>query len=305
MTENMEDFHQEEQEMLKQTDERGESAFSFRSLLAMLFFLFFHIFAQMVGIGLYLSIFRGIQLSEGTDAVLAALQDTDVLAAGTLIMAFFVVPTYYFYLKARERRHPGTFFTEIPSSDTCLRMFFLIFSSQGLVYAFTQAIALLSEKSRFFQEAMREYEDIIQSVGSDESRISLLIAGVVVAGPIMEELLFRGIVQGELQRVMKARYAIFLSALIFGIFHGNFIQSAYAFMVGLVLGYAYWKSRSMILSISLHIVFNFLGGALPIMLGENSAAMQTISLIQMLAGVFLLFFLVYRALTASTHSSPQ
>ena len=57
-----------------------------------------------------------------------------------------------------------------------------------------------------------------------------------IGAPIAEELLFRGLLQRSLLPFGK-KFAIFGSALLFGLFHGNLIQTPYAFLVGLVLGY--------------------------------------------------------------------
>ncbi len=57
-----------------------------------------------------------------------------------------------------------------------------------------------------------------------------------IGAPIWEELLFRGVILRTLEPHGK-RLAIWLSALMFGLFHGNLVQIPYAFGVGLVLGY--------------------------------------------------------------------
>lgn len=57
-----------------------------------------------------------------------------------------------------------------------------------------------------------------------------------IAAPIVEEILFRGFIQRSLLPFGK-KFAVFGSALLFGMFHGNLIQTPYAFLVGLVLGY--------------------------------------------------------------------
>lgn len=54
--------------------------------------------------------------------------------------------------------------------------------------------------------------------------------------PVFEEILFRGLVMRSLEPFGK-KFSILASAYLFGIFHGNLIQSPYAFAVGLVLGY--------------------------------------------------------------------
>ena len=74
-------------------------------------------------------------------------------------------------------------------------------------------------------------------------------------GPIAEELLFRGIVLRTLQPWGK-QTAIILSALVFGLFHGNVVQIPFAFAVGVVLGYVAME-HSIIWAIVLHIINNF------------------------------------------------
>lgn len=61
-----------------------------------------------------------------------------------------------------------------------------------------------------------------------------LYAGLLA--PVAEEILFRGLILRSLEPYGK-KLAIFVSALLFGIFHGNIVQSPFAFAVGLVLGY--------------------------------------------------------------------
>ena len=59
---------------------------------------------------------------------------------------------------------------------------------------------------------------------------------VCLLAPIAEELLFRGLVLRTLLPYGK-RFAILLSALLFGVFHGNVVQIPYAILAGLVFGY--------------------------------------------------------------------
>lgn len=74
-------------------------------------------------------------------------------------------------------------------------------------------------------------------------------------GPIAEELLFRGLLLRNLQSYGK-RFAIFATALLFGMFHGNILQSPFAMMVGLVLAYVAVE-YSIVWAIVLHIFNNF------------------------------------------------
>ena len=81
---------------------------------------------------------------------------------------------------------------------------------------------------------------------------------MAVFAPITEELLFRGLLQ-RLMLPYGKRFAIFASAFLFGIFHGNLIQSPYAFLVGLILGYVACE-HSIAWAMLLHMINNMILG---------------------------------------------
>ena len=82
---------------------------------------------------------------------------------------------------------------------------------------------------------------------------------IVVAAPILEELFFRSIILGGFLQRYSPQKAIFWSALIFGIYHFNPAQVVGAFLIGLVLGFLFWRTRSVWPCIVLHAVNNGLG----------------------------------------------
>ena len=54
--------------------------------------------------------------------------------------------------------------------------------------------------------------------------------------------------------------AITVSAISFGLFHGNLTQFFYATLLGLIFGYVYTKTGKVIYSMALHMLVNFFGG---------------------------------------------
>lgn len=84
-----------------------------------------------------------------------------------------------------------------------------------------------------------------------------LVVGCVAA-PATEEVLFRGALLPGLLRNYRPAVAIGQSALLFGIFHFNPAQSLNAFLIGLLLGWVYYRSRSLWLCIGLHGLYNAL-----------------------------------------------
>lgn len=84
-----------------------------------------------------------------------------------------------------------------------------------------------------------------------------LAVGLLV--PVAEEFIFRGAVLRCLISVSGERLhwvAIALSAVIFAVLHGNMAQGVNAFVVGLLLGWMYWRTRSVVPGIVLHWVNN-------------------------------------------------
>lgn len=76
---------------------------------------------------------------------------------------------------------------------------------------------------------------VLESASGQSSGLSMFLYASICA-PITEELLFRGYIQRTLQPYGK-KFSVFCSAALFGLFHGNLVQTPYAFVVGLVLGY--------------------------------------------------------------------
>ena len=79
---------------------------------------------------------------------------------------------------------------------------------------------------------------------------------ICILGPISEELLFRGLILRGV-RPWGKQAAILVSALVFGLFHGNVVQIPFAFAVGMVLGYV-TVEFSITWAIVLHIFNNMI-----------------------------------------------
>lgn len=77
-----------------------------------------------------------------------------------------------------------------------------------------------------------------------------------VFAPIFEEWLCRGMVLRGLLTKMKPVWAIVVSALFFALIHMNPWQALNAFIIGVVMGYVYYKTGSLWLTMLIHFVNN-------------------------------------------------
>lgn len=98
--------------------------------------------------------------------------------------------------------------------------------------------------------------------------LSVVLLGACILGPVCEELLFRGLLAGRLARYGQKPAAL-VSALLFGLYHANVSQFFYAFALGLLLAYAYFYTGSLKAPILLHMLFNFYGSAMVLLLPES------------------------------------
>lgn len=129
------------------------------------------------------------------------------------------------------------------------------------------------------------------------------ILRVVIIAPIVEELIFRGVIMSGFMKNYKAAYAIFFSALLFALFHLNPWQFPATFMLGLVLGWLRIRTGSILASIMGHAIHNglvFLSVTYYLKLRELKILQPTLPqnyLIHgsvMLAGLILIFFATKR-----------
>ncbi len=142
----------------------------------------------------------------------------------------------------------------------------------------------IADNANFLQPLIERYTGLSEVMAGSEVPLSLLVLATTIVGPLAEELVYRGAVMGAFRAVMSDRWAIVLSALIFGIVHMDVIQGTYAFVLGLILGYLYMKTRNIWCAYLMHMILNFLGGPLTKILGADQDPVKAMVLV---LGLFL------------------
>lgn len=84
------------------------------------------------------------------------------------------------------------------------------------------------------------------------------MATAIVAAPLFEEMLFRGIIQEGISRKYGALQGIIVASLIFGVVHIIPQQIVSASVLGMILGYIYYRTQSLFSVIIIHAVNNSL-----------------------------------------------
>jgi membrane protease YdiL (CAAX protease family) len=73
---------------------------------------------------------------------------------------------------------------------------------------------------------------------------------------ITEEIAFRGLIQHWLHTVLRPWRAILLASALFTALHLSILSAPYIFLLGMLLGWVKWKSRSLYPSMLMHIAHN-------------------------------------------------
>ena len=101
------------------------------------------------------------------------------------------------------------------------------------------------------EQMMKTFEEVMKKP------IGYVVIGILA--PFAEEVVFRGAILRKLLGMMDEKrhwVAIAISALVFGLVHLNIPQGIHAFLIGLLLGWMYYRTRSILPGILFHWVNN-------------------------------------------------
>ena len=98
---------------------------------------------------------------------------------------------------------------------------------------------------------------------------------IALLAPVLEELLFRGTIEERLlRRWTNPWIGIVVSSLIFGIIHMNPAQIPFAFLIGLMFGWLYYRTGSLLPGIVGHVLNNSIAAVNMILYGQTTIEEQ-------------------------------
>jgi len=121
--------------------------------------------------------------------------------------------------------------------------------------------------------------DLLKQLREDFSTELLveIVIGAVILAPLLEELVFRGLFQTSLLRLFKGMRwpALLVASAVFAVIHWSVVPWQWIiplFAIGLVFGYVYERTGSLLTPIIAHAVFNALNVTLAVVMPEIPAA---------------------------------
>ncbi len=129
----------------------------------------------------------------------------------------------------------------------------------------------------YFSELMGyDYSNALEDI-VDENHIWITAIFTVIVAPIGEEFVFRKLLMDRTQKYGGA-VSVLISAIVFGLMHGNFYQFFYCLGLGLILAYIYHSTGRLLPCILLHASINLVGSVVPTLLSPVLDAIESIDL---------------------------
>ena len=194
-------------------------------------------------------------------------QQISILKAVQVITStlLFIVPVTLFCRFMRPERNAFLNMGAMP------HIYFLITGAACIFFALPAVAGLeqwnqhihlpsfFSQTESWMQQKEKNAEDVYLAFFEDKSAlgllINLLVMGLVAA--LSEELFFRGLLQQLfIKNKVNVHVAIFITAALFSAFHLQFFGFLPRFFLGLVLGYLYYITQNLWVSIAAHFFNN-------------------------------------------------
>ena len=116
------------------------------------------------------------------------------------------------------------------------------------------AMVLLLTQSLRSEETIHPFLKLLAD-SPPSMTVAWIVLRAVILAPLIEELVFRSLIQGPLERYLPIPVAIIGSSLLFSAVHG--LPDAIPLVpLGIVLGYVYHRRRSLVAVVVTHALFN-------------------------------------------------
>lgn len=241
----------------------------------------------ITGFAIIPMLFRGLSMHKSRGAIIKGIFESDYFwlsecTAYLLVIIIFINNRYVkMSLGRMARMNRSTLWTAIAVA---------VMIAVSCIISSISFWELIGLDESYFPEDIEKMESMY---GPMSKCIPGVIAGVILA-PIAEEILYRGIL---LRGMLKMRWypwiAIPMSALLFSIMHGTTYQTIDIFPFGIIVGWLYWRTKSLYPGIFMHIVNNAIAFGFMQLPESSDDDTEEVSMI-----VFIIMFAISIALIA-------
>ncbi len=207
--------------------------------------------------------------------LLKDLLETEVLFLVEYLVIMGTAFGIVWFIRNKSTGQTGFSFRTGSSRLVALSLLVAIVTLVGVVLPLSHFTLQLIPMPDFFKK-------IFETLGDMNHWANVLV--IVIAAPVMEELIFRGIMLDGLLKKYSPATAIFVSSFFFALIHLNPWQFVTAMIVGIVIGWVYWHTRSLSLAILMHLANNLFVTVLEFISPSQDAWEGDLSLVDLYGG---------------------
>lgn len=175
---------------------------------------------------------------------------------------------------------------------------YLLLGSLGIILGMVALLHQtgLAQRVVLYHDMVFARDILFRSFYAEQYKVSFLIGLIctVVILPIVESIVFRGILQNGLREKMKSLPAILGSALLFGLYQVQAGMILYSFVLGLLLGYTYEYFGSFRLTVVIHMMSAFFMYLLSCRTGSSPLFSWPVCIICLVVGVIFMVLLALK-----------
>ena len=215
-----------------------------RGLTDVVLYLIIFIVVQIIMMYVGAGIWAGIK-GEGYQATLQAASTGGNAILTALVSVFSSIITLVIFLKTKW---------------TPLTRGYLLSKPWGtLLWVALFSLGTIIPLSFLYEQLGIEMDENTQQIITSMMKEPWGYVAVGILAPLAEEVVFRGAILRTLLGIMSKKnhwVAILISAAIFGVVHANLAQFVNALLMGLLLGWMYYRTGSLVPGILLHWINN-------------------------------------------------
>ena len=162
-----------------------------------------------------------------------------------------IIVVYYYFIKNNNFKYKG--YVNCITKKTYFILSIIIiglFLLNSLVLNFTKVL-IINNLPLIGNYLSNENVNVSYNIG--------ILIGQVIIFPFFEEIVYRGILLKELTKKYKPWIALIISSLLFSFSHLSSLMIPYTFVLGLLLGWIYIKTKSLLAIIFSHLFYNIIG----------------------------------------------
>lgn len=276
--------------------------------VARLFLLFFVISNIVIGVTCAPLVFRGLSMHMSREAIEEQLLASDYYKLSECLAYLLIIVIFIRnrYVRMSLERIGRTDRMDRRTLSTAIGIAAMI--GVGCFFSSLSFWAIIGGLGNIFPQA--ELDELDKEYGLMSKGILGILNGVILA-PISEEILYRGIM---LRSMLKMRWhpwiAIPVSAFIFAVIHGTAYQTIDILPYGIITGWLYWRTKSLLPGIVIHMVNNFIAFVPPQFIesgDDDTEADMKVWIIMFAISIALLAYGInwYRKKTQYLESNPK